>query len=129
MLFGLILNKLSATKNITQLNFGESAIISEFSNCQVACKLMAMGFLPGSDVLLVRKSPFGGAYYIKTKNHYVALRSFEAENVLLFSHDELNAPTNTCNDALHASTNSRKDTLHVSAIKSNTPYTTTQHVK
>jgi ferrous iron transport protein A len=125
LLFGLILNKLSATKNITQLNFGESAIISEFSNCQVACKLMAMGFLPGSDVMLVRKSPFGGAYYIKTKNHYVALRNFEAENVLLFNNDALNTPINTCNDTLYVSTNSRKDTLHVSAIKSNTPYTST----
>jgi ferrous iron transport protein A len=125
LLFGLILNKLSATKNITQLNFGESAIISEFSNCQVAFKLMAMGFLPGSDVMLVRKSPFGGAYYIKTKNHYVALRNFEAENVLLFNNDALNTPINTCNDTLYVSTNSRKDTLHVSAIKSNTPYTST----
>lgn len=70
-------------KNITQLQIGENAIIGEFSNGFVACKLMAMGLLPGSAILLVRKSPFGGAYYIRAKNHYVALRSYEAENVLL----------------------------------------------
>lgn len=71
---------------------------------------MAMGFLPGSDVLLVRKSPFGGAFYIKTKNHYVALRGYEAENVLLFTNDTVNTSTNSSNDALHAST--KKNTLH-----------------
>ena len=83
MLFGFILNKLNATKNITNLQLGDSAIINEFTNGYVACKLMAMGLLPGADILLVRKSPFGGAYYIKAKNHYVALRSNEAENVII----------------------------------------------
>jgi ferrous iron transport protein A len=70
-------------KNIRQLQIGESAIIGEFSNGFVACKLKAMGLLPGSAILLVRRSPFGGAYYIRAKNHYIALRNFEAENVLL----------------------------------------------
>ena len=76
---------MNATKNITNLQLGENGTISEFSNGHVACKLMAMGLLPGSDILLVRKSPFGGAYYIKAKNHYVVLRSNEAENVLLIN--------------------------------------------
>jgi ferrous iron transport protein A len=76
---------LDNNRNITNLNLGENAIISKFSNGYVACKLMAMGLLPGSDILMVRKSPFGGAYYIKTKNHYVALRNNEAENVLLLN--------------------------------------------
>lgn len=44
---------------------------------------MAMGLIPGADIMLVRKSPFGGAYYIKAKNHYVALRTDEAKDVLL----------------------------------------------
>lgn len=70
-------------KNITELQIGENAVIGEFSNCHVACKLMAMGLLPGSSISLMRKAPFGGAYYIKAKNHYVALRSNEALSVLL----------------------------------------------
>lgn len=70
-------------KNITELQVGSTAVISEFSNCHVACKLMAMGLLPGSVISLQRKSPFGGAFYIKSKNHYVALRSHEAQSVLL----------------------------------------------
>lgn len=71
------------TRNITNLQIGEFATISEFSNGYVACKLMAMGLIPGSNLVLVRKSPFGGAYYIKSKNHYVALRTNEAKDVLL----------------------------------------------
>lgn len=74
---------MSNFKNITHLQIGEAAIIGEFSNGYVACKLMAMGLLPGSVISVQRKAPFGGAYYIKAKNHYVALRKNEAENVLL----------------------------------------------
>lgn len=74
---------MASPKNITELQIGENAVISEFSNCHVACKLMAMGLLPGSFISLMRKAPFGGAYYIKAKNHYVALRSNEALSVLL----------------------------------------------
>lgn len=50
---------------------------------------MAMGLLPGVSIILIRKSPFGGAYYIKAKNHYVALRSNEAKSVLLINEDEV----------------------------------------
>lgn len=65
------------------LQEGENAIILQFSNMYMACKLMAMGLLPGASIALVRKAPFGGAYYIKTTNHHIALRKAEAENILL----------------------------------------------
>lgn len=76
---------MSNPENISQLQIGETATIAAFANGYIACKLMAMGLLPGSPVSLLRKSPFGGAYYIKTKNHSVALRSNEAKNVLLLN--------------------------------------------
>lgn len=78
---------MGSPKNITQLQVGENAIIGEFTNCHIACKLMAMGLLPGTAISLQRTAPFGGAYYVKTNNHYVALRSQEAKNVLLISND------------------------------------------
>jgi len=78
---------LSKAKNITQLKEGESAVIGEFSNDHIASKLMAMGLLPGSSISLQRSAPFGGAYYVKANNHYVALRSEEAKSVLLISND------------------------------------------
>ena len=71
------------SRNITHLSIGENAIIQEFTNGHIACKLMAMGLLPGSSILLVRKSPFGGAYYIRAKSHYIALRDLEARHVIL----------------------------------------------
>ncbi len=74
-------------KNITHLKKGESAIIGEFTNYHIASKLMAMGLLPGSSISLQRSAPFGGAYYVKANNHYVALRSEEAKSVLLISND------------------------------------------
>ncbi|MFN8284988.1 MAG: FeoA family protein [Chitinophagales bacterium] len=74
---------MKANKNITTLEIGSSAVINEFSNGFVACKLMSMGLLLGTQITLVRKSPFGGAYYIKTENHYIGLRANEAESVLL----------------------------------------------
>ncbi|MEN9447925.1 MAG: hypothetical protein RJA25_1215 [Bacteroidota bacterium] len=76
-----------SNKNITQLKIGESAVISEFTNCNIASKLMAMGLLPGTTIFLQHTAPFGGAYYIKTTNHYVALRSQEAENILLTTNE------------------------------------------
>lgn len=74
---------MQGSKNITHLHIGENAVIREFSNGHVACKLMAMGLLPGSVILLVRRSPFGGAFYIRARNHYIALRTLEATHVLL----------------------------------------------
>ena len=70
-------------KNITTLHLGESAIITEYSDNAVACKLMAMGLLPGASISVVRKAPFGGAYYVRAENHYVALRRNEAKHVLI----------------------------------------------
>lgn len=74
-------------KNITQLKIGECAVISEFTDYNIASKLMAMGLLPGTTIFLQHTAPFGGAYYIKTNNHYLALRTQEAENVLLTTND------------------------------------------
>lgn len=76
-------NTLKTTKNITNLEVGATATINEFSNGFVACKLMSMGLLSGTQITLVRKSPFGGGYYIKTEDHYIGLRTNEAENVLV----------------------------------------------
>lgn len=84
MLFRFNLNKsLSILRNITLLQVGEQALITEYADNYIACKLMAMGLLPGSSISLVRKAPFGGAYYIKTDNHYVALRKDEAKYVMV----------------------------------------------
>lgn len=44
---------------------------------------MAMGLLPGSRVAIVRRAPFGGGWYVKVDNFYLALRKEEAASIVL----------------------------------------------
>lgn len=76
----LILNNLPA---ITDLLSGETAIVSEYANCFIACKLTAMGLLPGTEITLVRKSVFGSTLYLKTESHAICLRKEEAQDILI----------------------------------------------
>ncbi|MEM7103635.1 MAG: FeoA family protein [Bacteroidota bacterium] len=71
------------TKSAIDLAINEIAQIASFSNEQLAGKFMAMGVLPGSKVCMVRKAPFGGAYYLKVDRHSIAVRKEEAECIIL----------------------------------------------
>lgn len=62
---------------------GQKGIVSHFTDDRVAGKLMAMGILPGSEIQLVRKAPFGGGCYIKADNLLIALRQQEANCIIL----------------------------------------------
>jgi Fe2+ transport system protein FeoA len=42
-----------------------------------------MGVLPGAVIEMVRKSPFGDAFYIKVDGIRLALRNEEAQSILL----------------------------------------------
>jgi len=81
LLFRFDLNNLTTTQNITHLKTGQTALILSYQEGRIASKLMAMGLLPGAPVELIRKSPFGGAYYIKSNEHLLALRTAEAKAV------------------------------------------------
>ena len=70
-------------KHLGALKKGTVGIISHFSNPLIGGKLMAMGFLPGTQVQLIRKAPFGGGCYVKAKNISVALRQAEANSIIL----------------------------------------------
>jgi ferrous iron transport protein A len=62
---------------------GKGELVSHFADEQVASKLMAMGILPGSRIQLIRKSPFGGGWFVKVDNTYIALRKQEAACIVL----------------------------------------------
>jgi ferrous iron transport protein A len=70
-------------QTIADLKVNESARTISFADQALACKLTSMGFLPGTRVELVRKAPFGNAYYVKADGVRMALREEEALNVLL----------------------------------------------
>jgi Fe2+ transport system protein FeoA len=57
-------------------------IISHFTNDQVAGKLMSMGVLPGSEIRLIRKAPFGGGWYVQIDRQILALRKDELDCIV-----------------------------------------------
>ncbi|MCB0546630.1 MAG: ferrous iron transport protein A [Phaeodactylibacter sp.] len=62
---------------------GVEEVVSHYTNDSIGGKLMAMGILPGSRVELVRRAPFGGGWYVRVDNLYIALRMDEASSVVL----------------------------------------------
>jgi len=68
---------------LNHLQLGERGTIATFSDEQAGCKLMTMGILPGSEVKIVRKSPLGGAIYLKMDHQQFAIRNKEAECIML----------------------------------------------
>ena len=70
-------------RSILDLKINESAKALAFSDSELACKLTAMGVLPGARIEMVRLSPFGSAYYVKVDGVRFALREEEAASILL----------------------------------------------
>jgi Fe2+ transport system protein FeoA len=70
-------------RTILDLEKGESAIVERFNNEFLSCKLLTMGILPEAKITMVRKAPFGGAYYLKLNGLNVAVRSNEAASIII----------------------------------------------
>ncbi len=62
---------------------GESAYIHKLDLGISTCRLLNLGVLPKTLVTMVRKAPFGGAYYIKLDGHQLAVRTEEAATIIL----------------------------------------------
>jgi ferrous iron transport protein A len=60
-----------------------SGLVSHFTDEEIGGKLMAMGILPGSRIELVRRAPFGGGWYVKVDNNFIALRKQEAACIIM----------------------------------------------
>jgi ferrous iron transport protein A len=70
-------------KNLTELPLQTEGSIVQFSNELIGSKLMAMGVLPGSKVAVIRKSPFGGSWYVKADGTCLALRKAEVASIIV----------------------------------------------
>ncbi len=66
-----------------QLRNGERRKVLSFSNEFFAGRFIAMGILPGSELIMVRKAPFSGGIYIKVDGHNIALRNEEASTIIV----------------------------------------------
>ena len=67
---------------LTDLNPGETATINEISgNSHLQNRLVALGFLTGIEVRMVKKTPFNGPVEIKIQNSYLTIRWNDARQV------------------------------------------------
>ncbi len=66
---------------IIDLKIGQYALVKQFADFEATCKLLTMGLIPNAKVELIRKSPMGGALYIKINNHIIGMREIEAASV------------------------------------------------
>ena len=71
------------TRTVAALKRGESGTIADFTDPQLAGKMLAMGIRPGSEVKLVRRGSLGRCCYIKVQRYQFALRACEADCICL----------------------------------------------
>ncbi|OAV42831.1 FeoA family protein [Lewinella sp. 4G2] len=62
---------------------GMTGEIERFTNENLAGKLLDIGVRPGSRLSIIRKSPFGGCWYVKIDRHCIALRKQELASILI----------------------------------------------
>ena len=64
---------------------GETAIISGFSDDQLAVKLLEMGFLPGTAVRFNFTAPFGDPVCVSVLGYDLSLRLEEASTISILN--------------------------------------------
>lgn len=74
---------LNDKKDVLTLADKPSGQISRFTDDRIASKLMSMGVLPGSNITLMRRAPFGGGWYAKVDNLILGLRQKEVDSIVL----------------------------------------------
>ncbi|SMC72674.1 FeoA family protein [Moheibacter sediminis] len=79
--------KMDLQKTIAHLKIDESARISGYTSEEIPVKLYELGLLPGSEIILKKRLPFGGPICIQmTENdNLIALRKSEASSILIES--------------------------------------------
>ncbi len=70
-------------RTVLDLAIGEEAIVKDFKEASVACKLLTIGIVPQTRISLIRKAPFGGAVCLKLGRTFVAVRNAEAKAIIL----------------------------------------------
>ena len=74
---------LNGNFRLSTLRKGNKGTVTRIADELIAGRMMAMGVLIGSEITMIRKAPFGGAFYVKVDNLLIALRKTEANSILL----------------------------------------------
>ncbi len=66
---------------LSELKPGQKAVIKNFTNAETYLKLMEMGCVPGEDIMVEQKAPFGDPISVKVSGYSLSLRLNEAEDI------------------------------------------------
>lgn len=72
-----------ARKSVRELKIGESGIICCLQDPDMGLKLLEMGCIPGTEVKMNSRAPFGDPITIIVNDYTLSLRLDEAETILL----------------------------------------------
>ena len=70
-------------KKLSELKIGEKGIIDSIDDSKTALVLMELGCVPGEQVEMENKAPFGDPIAINVAGYKLSLRTKEAEHVLI----------------------------------------------
>ncbi|MDX5421501.1 MAG: ferrous iron transport protein A [Hymenobacteraceae bacterium] len=73
----------TARKSVRDLRIGESGVICCLNDPEMGLKLLEMGCIPGTEVKLNSRAPFGDPITIIVNDYTLSLRLDEAETILL----------------------------------------------
>jgi ferrous iron transport protein A len=70
-------------KSIADLKIGEKATICCFKDEEMSLKLLEMGCLPGTEIKMSCKAPFGDPVCIRVSGYALSLRKEEAATIII----------------------------------------------
>ena len=79
------MQKESNLKTVAEMEPGESAVISGFSDDQLSNKLLEMGFLPGTAIRFNFTAPFGDPVCVTVSGLDLSLRLDEARSITVLN--------------------------------------------
>jgi ferrous iron transport protein A len=70
-------------KTVADLRIGEKGVICDFTDEETSLKLLEMGCLPGCEIELDCKAPFGDPICIKVCGYTLSMRLAEASTIVI----------------------------------------------
>jgi ferrous iron transport protein A len=68
--------------NLTSLPVGQNArVVAVNGNSPVARRMMEMGVIPGTPVVVVKSAPFGDPIEVRVRGYSLAMRRAEADSI------------------------------------------------
>ncbi len=70
-------------RSVFDLKSGETGTIKKFKDRSMACTLLTIGMIPEAQIVMMARSPFGGAVRLKMGDTFIAIRDNEAKNIII----------------------------------------------